>query len=113
MSAFDPLRTFARILRCPEGGMWMYRSNVVVFGLSGALAGCHPPDQAVYDRSKQCVGVFDVALSQLPSYQLRRAGLYHDDVENAALGSYEDALQFGANIGLAKNAIMKEVSEAK
>jgi hypothetical protein len=42
----------------------MYRSTVVVFALGGALAGCHPPDQAIYDHSKECYGVFDVGLSQ-------------------------------------------------
>jgi hypothetical protein len=91
----------------------MYRSTGFVFILSWTLAGCYPPDQAIYDDTKSCVGVFDVALSQVPSDQLRRAGVHRDDVERAALASYEGALKFGANTGLAKKAIITEVNEAK
>lgn len=91
----------------------MYRSTLAALGFAAALAGCHPPDQAIYDDAKNCVGVMHVALTQVPSYQLRRAGLYYDDVNRVALESYETAWKFGANTGRTKNAIIAEVGEAK
>jgi hypothetical protein len=83
----------------------------IIAGL--ALNGCHPPDQAIYDESKKCVGIFDVASQQIRPDQLRRAGLFSDDVDRQALETYEGALQSGAKLGLANVAVSKDVDQAK
>lgn len=91
----------------------MYDSVVVTTSLGLALAACHPPDQAIYDNAKNCVGVFDVALKQIPPGEIRKAGLFYDDVDRTSLKAYEGALQSGANLGLTTRIISKDVDQAK
>jgi len=91
----------------------LYRSVVSAISLGMALAACHPPDQAIYDNAKNCVGIFDVALKQIPPGEIRKAGLYSDDVDRTSLEAYEGVLQSGAKLGLTTPAIARDVDQAK
>jgi hypothetical protein len=96
-----------------EGFKVMRRGTVFTLSLGSLLAACHPPDQAIYDESKSCVGIFDVAIKQIPPGDMRKAGLYSDVVNQTSLEAYEGALQSGAKLGLTTKAISDEVNQAK
>src|SRR3569833_1099833 len=91
----------------------MHRWFVVVISHGTALTGCHPPDQAIYDESKNCAGVFDVALRQVRSDQFRKAGLFSDDVDRQAVDSFDGALKFGTNLGLDHKTISQDLEKSK
>jgi len=91
----------------------MYRSAVIMIGLGLAVAACHPPDQAIYDHATSCVGIFDVALKQVPPGEMRKAGLYSDDVDRTSVEAYEGVLQAGAKLRLTRQAISRDVDQAK
>ena len=78
-----------------------------------ALAGCHPPDQAIYNESTNCVGLFDVALRQVRPDQFRKAGLFPDDIQRQALDTYEGLPQTAAKLGLNSQSVRRDIELAK
>lgn len=78
-----------------------------------ALAGCHPPDREIYEQSRNCVGVFHVATQRIPPGRLRQAGLYADDVEQAATDDANAALKFGPKAGIDKESIYAGLDDSR
>ena len=112
MSAFHPLRTLGRVAqdtRVKPSTLFFARSCSLGIGLSG----CHPPDREIYERSKECSAVLQTSLYLIPAARLRQAGLDRFAVDKAGLGELDDALKFGANVGLDRRAVYRDVDQAR